>query len=159
MKRIILLIICILSLANANAQSGLHINDVFEGKDISKKEMVETLIKGVQLEQYQLRVFHSVKFTATEQQRDAVEKKFQMDLDDHIKTYSDNTTNYEMERRGGHLFYAIAEVNARSHSGRQYISYQCSATTIPNKFNITLVYIEGYCTFDQLKHTFKKKNR
>lgn len=159
MKRFLSFFISLLALCCAHAQNGLHINDVFVGKDISKKEMVETFIKGVRLSQYQLRVFHSVKFTATEQQRDAIEKKFQMDLGENIKTYANDTQNSEMEFRGGHLFYAIAEVDVYPHNGRQYISYQCSATTMPNKYNITLVYIEGYCTFNQLKHTFKKNDK
>ena len=152
MRRFILLIICFIPIAATYAQSGLHINDVFEGKDISKKEMVETLIKGEQLAQYHLTVFHSVKFTATEQQRDAVEKKFQMDMESKS---SNNQQNCEMEMRNGHLFYAIAEVDSHPYSGRKHISYQCSATTVPNKYNITLVYIEGYCDLKQLKKIFK----
>lgn len=153
MKRVILLIICFISLVTIHAQSGLYINDVFEGKDISKKEMVETLIKGEQLAQYHLTVFHSVKFTATEQQRDAVEKKFQMDMEHNTKN-SNGKQNCEMEMRNGHLFYAIVEVDSHSFE-RKHISYQCSATTAPNKYNITLVYIEGYCDIKQLKKIFK----
>lgn len=153
MKRFLLLILCLVSLVHADAQSGLYINDVFEGKDISKKEMVETLIRGDQLSQYLLTVFHSVKFTATEQQRDAVEKKFKMDMEHNTKK-SGNKQNCEMEIRGGHLFYAIVEVNSRSDE-RRYISYQCSATTAPNRYNITLVYIEGYCDLKKLKKIFK----
>ncbi|MCH5174986.1 MAG: hypothetical protein J1F40_03810 [Prevotellaceae bacterium] len=154
MRRIILLFLCFISLTNAYSQSGLYINDVFEGKDINKKEMVETLIKGEQLAQYHLTVFHSVKFTATEQQRDVVEKKFQLDMENNTKNFS-NKQNCEMEMRNGHLFYAIAEVDSHSYAERKHISYQCSATTVPNKYNITLVYIEGYCDLKQLKKIFK----
>lgn len=154
MKRFILLIISLIVISYAHGQSGLYINDVFEGKDISKKDMVETLIKGEQLAQYHLTTFHSVKFTATEQQRDAVEKKFQMDMERNTKNLH-SQQNCEMELRNGHLFYAIAEVDTRSWPERRYISYQCSATTAPNKYNITLVYIEGRCDLNKLKKIFK----
>lgn len=154
MRRFTALVICLLALPYAHAQSGLYINDVFEGKDIDKKKMVETLIRGEQLARYRLTAFHSVKFTATEQLRDVVEKKFQMDMERNAIPQK-GKQNCEMELRNGHLFYAIVEVGTRSSVERHYISYQCSTTTAPGKFNITLVYIEGHCDINQLKKIFK----
>lgn len=155
MKRFILLIFNFIILSAMQAQEGLHINTVFEGKVIDKDKMVETLIMGEQLSRYNLTAFHCVKFTASSEQRDAIEKLFKMDIEDHGKNLISNE-NCEMELRNGHLFYAIAEVKSQSPFLMRYISYQCSSTTVSNnRHNITLVCIDGRCKLQQLKKFFK----
>ena len=65
MKRMILALWALLAVIQLSAQSGYGINPVFDGKLIPSSRIKETYINGTQLAPYKLRVFRSVKFTAT----------------------------------------------------------------------------------------------
>ena len=52
----------------AQAQSGLNVSPLFEGKIIPTQRMVETRVKGKMLTKYQLTFFRSVRFQANNKQ-------------------------------------------------------------------------------------------
>ncbi|MBQ6965003.1 MAG: hypothetical protein IJP82_04855 [Bacteroidaceae bacterium] len=156
MKRLMILILCAITTVSIHAQKWLSISDIFEGKVIDKSRITETLIKGEQLEPYHLTSFHSVKFNATEKERDDIEKAFYTDMTQHAAKNSSGKPNSEMENRGGHLYYAIAEVKPDSPFDRRYICYQCSKGAHAT-FGITLVCLEGHVSLQDLRKMFKKK--
>mgnify|MGYP006873053893 CR=1 FL=1 len=156
MKRLTLLILCIIATAGIHAQSRVSISDIFEGKVIDKSRITETLIRGEQLEPYHLTSFHSVKFNASEKEREEVEKAFCADMTQYAAKSNSGKPNSEMENRGGHLYYAIAEVKPESPFDRRYICYQCS-TGAHGTFGITLVCLEGHVSLQDLRKMFKKK--
>ena len=88
----------------ASAQQGLHINEVFVGKVVAKQYMQESLIKGDNLAPYNLKVLHTVKFSANYSQRARADALFVMDMQGRI---SDDDSNIEMESRDGFIYYAI----------------------------------------------------
>ena len=156
MKRLILLILNVVITASLYAQKGLNINDIFEGKVIDKSRITETLIRGEQLEAYHLTAFHSVKFNATEKERNVVEKAFYADMAQNDIRKEKGKENSEMENRGGHLYYAIVEVKPYSPFDRRYICSQCSTET-HGAFGITVVCLEGQVSLQDLRRMFKKK--
>ncbi|MBR1668594.1 MAG: hypothetical protein IJ693_09995 [Bacteroidaceae bacterium] len=156
MKRLILLILCTVSMTSIQAQRGLNINALFEGKVIDKSRLTETLVRGEQLEAYHLTAFHSIKFTASEKERDLAEKAFYADMTQNDIKKDKGTLNSEMENQGGHLYYAIIEVKPDTPFDRRYICYQCSEGT-HGTYNITLVCLEGKVSLQDLRRMFKKK--
>ena len=57
-----------ITIVTANAQSGLNVSPLFEGKVIPQQRMVETRVKGKMLTKYQLTLFRSVRFQANNKQ-------------------------------------------------------------------------------------------
>lgn len=66
MKRFLLsLSIVICHLTFSVAQTGLRINDLFEGRIIPRERMVETRVRGRTLAKYQLTFYRSLRFSAS----------------------------------------------------------------------------------------------
>ena len=69
MKQILMFIMTwLITIATAEAQSGLNVSPLFEGKIIPTQRMVETRVKGKMLSKYQLTFFRSVRFKANNKQ-------------------------------------------------------------------------------------------
>ena len=137
---------------SASAQKGLCINEVFEGKLIDKQCMQESLIKGENLAPYKLKVLHTVKLAANDNQRARVDHLFNEDMKERI---SDDDSNMEMESRDGFIYYAIVQLTDNKEGTHRYICYQCKDKA--NHYDITLVYMEGKASLSDLRKTFKKK--
>lgn len=157
MKRLIFLMLCITAAMSIQAQNELSINDIFEGKGIDKSRITETIIRGEQLAPYHLTTFHSIKFNVNEKERNDLEKQFYAYISKNAARSEGGKTNSEMESRGGHLYYAIAEVKSLSPFNRRYICYQCSSTPIVGLSSLTLVSLEGHVSLQNLRKMFKKK--
>lgn len=66
MKRFLLsLSFVICHLTFSVAQTGLRINDLFEGRIIPRERMVETRVRGRTLAKYQLTFYRSLRFSAS----------------------------------------------------------------------------------------------
>ena len=153
MKRIILiLLLAPCSLLLCQAQQGLHINDIFEGRLIDKEKMEESLVRGDNLAQYKLQVLHTVKFAANDKERAKADALFSMDMEGRI---SDDESNMEMESHNGHIYYAIIQLTDSQKGRHRYICYQCKEKA--SHYDITLVYMEGKATLADLRKSFKKK--
>lgn len=153
MKRIILiLLLAPCSLLLCQAQQGLHINDIFEGRLIDKEKMQESLVRGDILAQYKLQVLHTVKFAANDKERAKADALFSRDMEGRI---SDDESNMEMESHNGHIYYAIVQLTDSQKGRHRYICYQCKEKA--SHYDITLVYMEGKATLADLRKSFKKK--
>ncbi len=74
----------LLSVALAGAQTGLKINDLFEGRIIPQERMIETRVRGKTLAKYQLSYYRSVRFTVGESEADRVLKMVEDDGKGHF---------------------------------------------------------------------------
>lgn len=147
MRRIVLLcIIATCCVSISQAQKGLHISDFFE-KNFAKATMVH--IEGSELKPYHLTLYRSVSFSDTYLVVDAMEKSV---LADARQAYSKETGNL-----GGRLYYAFLALPplAGRHANR-YIFYRNASLREGGKDELTLVYMEGSATMDELKKLFKK---
>ena len=151
MKRFYLLIFCTLVALSSWAQEGLAIKEIFDGKMIRKEQIQETYIKGELLKEYKLNTLRTIKFTASETEREKAEAIFMKDLENNRLTESESC---KLEVRNNHLYYAIVQL---SDTGKQhrYICFQGKKTG--QDYAITLVYIEGMATLTELEHTLKRK--
>lgn len=150
MKKIISLIIFLAFAMSMMAQKELKIGNVFEGKAVSIKDKVETHIKGKTLEPYKLSVLRTIKFSATGSNRDIVERLFSMDMK---QVDASTRENFEMESRDGHLYYAVVQISDFQGQHR-FICYQCKRTG--DEYRITLAYMCGRATINELRKMFKK---
>ncbi len=135
-----------LSIGTASAQKDLQVGAIFDGKVIPPKVMKETFIKSAQLDPFNLEQYRSVSFTGDDKVLEEVTRRVLAD--------AENATDHEIHMNKGKLVYAILTFVEANRDNR-FICYQCVSKD--GKNSITLVYMHGPATLDDLKRLFKTK--
>ena len=148
MKRILILTALLLTAWTASAQGDLQVGAVFDGKVVPQKAMKETFIRSSQLDPFNLEQYHSVSFTGDEQILAEVSRR--------VLTDAENATEKEIHMNEGKLVYAILTFESANHDNR-FVCYQCVSKA--GSYAITLVYMHGPATLDDLKKLFKTKTK
>ena len=149
MKRILLIITALLlSALTVSAQGDLQVGAVFDGKVVAQKAMKETFIRSSQLDPYHLEQYHSVSFTGDDQVLAEVSRRVLAD--------AEKATDQEIHMNGGNLVYAILTF-AGADGDNRFVCYQCVSKA--GSYAITLVYMHGPATLDDLKKLFKTKTK
>lgn len=144
-----LMIICILMLVAMKgwAQEELRINDLFDGSYKRNKNAIEVVIKGDQLKRYRLKVFRSLTIKNSPKDFERMERLVVAD--------EKNAVSKETGRIGEKLYYGFYCFPA--HMGNlRYVFYRNSSLREVESNEVTLVYIEGNVTMEELKKMFKK---
>lgn len=149
MKRILffILTLSIPSLA-VIAQKDLSVAPIFEGKIVPQKQMVETVVKGEQAKSYKLSLFHSLKMEVDTEECQSIEELVRKDCGG---LESPCVQEYGMKE--GRLSYLIAQLPNRQDE-HVFLCYQCYGAA-NGKLCITLVYMEGPATMQDLYKMFK----
>lgn len=139
-RRIIFALLALMLPLLAMAQKGLHANAAFTGQIVPQDRTVEVRVRGRALSQYHLNFYHSVRFTATAQQKAAVDN-----LVDKDKA---RATGSELRTRG-HTASLILSLTPQGRTNR-FLCYLTSGSK--NKWTVTLVYMEGtVSSIDELR--------
>lgn len=149
MKKIITTICAIAFCICASAQEGLYVEDLFEGRVISPKIMYETSIRGAQLKPYKLNTYRSLSFTVGEGLMHEVEVLVQRDADDALDAQTDFSA--------GHLTYAVICLPQLPNGDNRFLCYQAQETK--GHWDITVVYLRGTATVEDLNMMFNKKEK
>ena len=133
---------CFVALLPCSAQSGLHINQLFEGKIVPKRQMVETLIRGKAISKYKLSYFHSVRFKADE----ALVKKIDHLIVRDFVNDSEKLKDRQPDSRG--FYHSDSMKKAR---GRKLFTqmYELAPHGSTNRYLCTV------SSLDELKEIFK----
>ena len=155
MKRILLALMALFAVLPLSAQSGFEINPVFNGKLVPSSRIKETEIIGSQLAPYKLRTFRSVKFLATTDEFSRIQALLLQDG----KKAEDRQTEYARGVLTYALFHFRAEVrstrNEMRTEGNKYLCLQ--AFPKGDRYDVTLVYMSGDATLEELKQLFKNQ--
>ena len=146
MKRILILASLMLAFWTASAQDGLQVAPIFNGKVVPPKAMKETFIKSAQLDPFNLERYHSISFTGDEQILDEVSRRVLAD--------AEKATEQEIHMNEGKLVYAILTFEGANRDNR-FVCYQCVSKD--GNYAITLVYMHGPATLNDLKRLFKTR--
>lgn len=147
MNRIILLMLFTIyyTLFTASAQSGLNVNQLFEGKIIPQEQMVETRVKGKMLSKYQLTFFRSVRFEADKSQIQRIHQLVEQDLKAAGVHSSENWSSQKSHSKET-LMMQLPQKNGQN----RYLSYK------RKDGEVTVVYMEGpLSSLDKLKEILK----
>ena len=130
----------LLSVGSASAQTGLKMNDLFEGIVISQERMVETRVRGKSLEKYQLTYYRSVRLNATDEEAGYLRQLLGQDKNPH--RWDTWTCKLQMPSAGGkNRFLCFQEVWNKEHD-------QCE---------VTVIYMEGTVgSLEELEEKLKK---
>ena len=135
MRQILIIIISwLLTFASAQAQSGLNVASLFEGKIIPQQRMVETRVRGKMLSKYQLSFFRSVMFKADNKQE--INRVHNL-IEQYIKAfpgfaYAENYSS-EKSRSKETLMLQLPKADTKN----RFLCYK------RNNEEITVIYMEG----------------
>jgi hypothetical protein len=147
MRKIFITLLALLLLAaTASAQRGLKCNPVFMGKVVPRKQMVVTEVYGSSMAAYNLEYYRGISFQVDEALAQKVAALVEQDAKEAAVK--------ETEKVGEFLTYALVQPNSSGRMNR-YLCYQ--ARKIGEKWKITLLYLEGVATLDDLKKMFDKQ--
>ena len=148
MKRIYAIIVLMLALVmEGQSQTGLQIAELFNGQYKRKDNAIEVVVKGNQLERYKLKVFRSLTVKNDPTDFERIEKLVEQD--------EKNAISKETGRIGERLYYAFYCFPSEKEHYR-YIFYRNSSLRKTESNELTLIYMEGNVTMDELKTMFKK---
>lgn len=147
MRQILIIMMWLLTFATAQAQSGLNVAPLFDGKIIPQQRMVETRVKGKMLSKYQLTFFRSVRFKANNKQEiTRVHNLIEQDKKanpDHI--YSENYTS-DKSRSKETLMLQLPKAGNQN----RFLCYK------RNNEDVTVIYMEGAVnSLDTLRELIK----
>lgn len=131
----------------ADAQKGLSVSGFFDGKVIPRSRMMETVVSGSRLSDFDLTFFRSIRFKATAEETGKIEAALNADARAAIQK--------ENQRVSGRLVYSMMEMPPLKHQ-RRYLFFSNDAKD--GQREVTLTYLEGRATLQSLKNLFKKQN-
>ena len=148
MKKILICLMALLLFTGAAfAQRGLNCDPVFRGRVIPKKQMVVTEVRGDGMATYKLSYYRSVRF-----QVDTLMARKVADL---VEADALSADSVETEKTGGLLTYALVQLPPWGIT-RRYLCYQARPTEY-NGWMITILYLEGSATLEDLRSMFEKQ--
>ena len=148
MRKIFLIVVLMLGwVMEAKSQEGLQIAELFNGQYKRKDNAIEVVVKGNQLERYKLEVFRSLTITNDPKDFERIEKLVEQD-EKHV-------ISKETGHIGERLYYAFYCFPPEKERFR-YIFYRNSSLRKTESNELTLIYMEGNVTMDELKDMFKK---
>ncbi len=146
--RKILFILAVLLLGSipAFAQRGLACFPVFQGQVVPGKQMVSTEVRGTGMATYKLDYYRGVQFQAGAELAGHVARLVDSD--------ASTAASAETEHVGDFLTYALFQPKGSRRTNR-YVCYQ--ARPVGEEWKITLLYLEGPATLDDLRSMFEKQ--
>jgi hypothetical protein len=133
MKRLLLslsFIICHLTFSIA--QTGLHINELFEGNIIPRERMVETRVRGKTLAKYQLTFYRSLRFSASTEEVARLRRIIDEDGRGHHATGTEAGKTYTMH------------IQLSPQGGKnRFLCYQDVFESKKKPREVTVIYMEG----------------
>ena len=154
MKRLLLslsFIICQLSFSLA--QTGLKINDLFEGSIVPQEKMVETRVRGKTLAKYQLTYYRSVRLTVREEEAERLLQLVEADGKGNFATGSDRSQKTVFGKEHNITFKTQVRKQGDKNCFLCYQAYWRGNTT---EREVTVIYMEGPVkSLEQLEELLK----
>ena len=148
MRKILIIVILMFAwVVEAWSQEGLYIAELFNGQYKRNDNAIEVIVKGNQLERYRLKVFRSLTVKNDPKDFERIEKLVLQD--------EKNVINKETGHIGQRLYYAFYCLPSKKNH-YCYIFYRNSSLRKVEDNELTLIYMEGNVTLDELKAMFKK---
>lgn len=145
MKRLLFILTVCLMATIANAQKNMGIAQLFEGMERAKYGFSAVVIEGKSLKKYNLTLFKSVTTTKTEMFDE---------LEGMVESESKEAIDKECGYINGKLYYGFYQFKPANGKYR-YIFYRNSSLRDDEPDEVTIVYMEGYPTLEELKKMFR----
>lgn len=145
-QNILLLILVFMTVPKLYAQDGLNVSRLFDGQYKQKTNAIEVLVKGRKLEPYKLTLFRSLTVKNAPVEFDQIEELVTRDGREAL--------DKETGMIGGRLYYGFYRLPPKGECYR-YLFFRNSSLRKVESDEVTVVYMEGYATLEELKQIFK----
>lgn len=147
MKRFIIILILLLSGMNEMlAQKGLAVNEQFDGSKSYYENATRVWVEGKDLKAYHLTLYKSITVKGNAEAA--------KDMERAVTTDSKLALSKEIGHVGSRLYYAFLSLPGKQHN--RYIFFRNASLRSGGADEVTLVYMEGNVSMEQLKQMFKK---
>lgn len=145
MKKTMILSLMLATCLLVSAQTGLHIDALFQGRIIPQEQMIETRVRGKTLEKYQLTYYRSLRFNATEAETQRLRQLMNDDSRGRFVSLYETNSTYTMK------------VQVPAHNGKnRFLCYQEQLIKKKDQREVTVIYMEGTVTsLEQLEELLK----
>ncbi|MBR6538439.1 MAG: hypothetical protein IKT76_01095 [Bacteroides sp.] len=124
------------------------INDFFDKEYQKRVNITEVLVKGKKLKPYKLTYFRSITLKDAPDKAIEIEERLLKDAEDAVEMNSASL--------GKRLYFGFYCLPPRNNDKLRYIFYRnTSAKKEAKRDEVTLVYMEGYATLDEIEKMFK----
>ena len=145
MRRLLFIFMMSIMATAGLAQKDMSISPLFESKERAKYGFNAVVIEGKSLKKYNLTQFKSVTTTKTQ--------LFDQ-LEGLVENDSKNAIDKECGYINGKLYYGFYQFKPENGKYR-YIFYRNSSLRNDEPDEVTIVYMEGYPTLEELKRMFR----
>lgn len=146
MKKILLCFTMLLAAGMAFGQQGLNCHPVFKGKVVPMERMVITEVRGGGMATYKLDYYKGVTFQ--------VDTAMAAKVADLVAADAKGAVACETEKNGDFLTYALIQPRPSGKINR-FLCYQ--ARPEGETWVVTLIYLEGVATREDLHSMFEKQ--
>lgn len=127
-------------------QEGLYVSRLFDGQYKRQTNAIEVLVKGHKLEPYNLTLFRSLTVKNSPKEFQQIEE---LVVQDGLQALDKETGMI-----GGKLYYGFYRLPPKGERYR-YLFFRNSSLRKVESDEVTVVYMEGYATLEELKQMFK----
>ena len=127
----------LLSVDSASAQTGLKMDDLFEGRVIPQERMVETRVRGKSLEKYQLTYYRSLRLNVTDDEAGRLRQLLGQDAEQSI----DMRTSRKNPHRWDTWTCKLQMPSAGSKN--RFLCFQEVWNKEHDQCEVTVIYMEG----------------
>ena len=137
MRKAIIILLLLAASLTGWAQTGLHINELFEGRIIPQERMVETRVRGKSLEKYHLTYYRSLRLNASGVEAGKLRQLLGQDADRSIDMQTNRTNPHRWDT------WTCKLQMPSSESKNRYLCYQEQWDKEHEKCDVTVIYMEG----------------
>ena len=150
MKKMILMFLMLAASLSASAQTGLKINELFEGRILPQERLIETRVRGKTLEKYRLTYYRSVRLSVTEEES--------LRLHQLIGKDSERSIDMRSYRKSPHRWdtWTCKMQMPPAGSKNCFVCYQEQWNRQHDKCEVTVIYMEGsVASMEELEELLK----
>ena len=148
MKKTMILIMMLVASLSASAQTGLKVNELFEGHIIPQERMIETRVRGKTLEKYQLTYYRSLRMNVTFDENKQIGLLLEQDKEISIdmRSYRENPHSWKT--------YTCKMQLPSSNGKNRFLCLQEKWDVRHEQCEVTVIYMEG--TVESLEQLEKR---
>ena len=137
MRKTIIMFLMLVACLSASAQTGLKINELFEGRIIPQERMMETRVRGKSIAKYQLSYYRSLRLNVTSQEAGQLRALLGKDAEQSV--------DMRTSRKNPHRWDTwTCKLQMPSAAGKnRYVCYQEQFDKQHEKCELTVIYMEG----------------
>jgi len=137
MKKFFIMLLLLTAWTAGRAQTGLQIDQLFQGRIIPQERMVETRVRGKSLEKYQLTYYRSVRLNATDEEAGYLRQLLGQDTERSI--------DWRTSRKNPHSWdtWTCKMQMPSAGNKNRFLCYQEEWDKEHEQCKLTFIYMEG----------------